>query len=82
MASRRQTSSRAKAVNSVERVKETVTPSKAPSKIDKTGLYDLHQVKRVLDDQVISVSIFASSLPLTSDADVTGRSFYIRLRFH
>lgn len=46
---------------------DSPTPSASPSspnsreKVDKSGLYDLAQIKRLLDDQVISVSIF--SLP-------------------
>lgn len=36
-------------------------PGPAISKLDKTGLYDLQQVKRVLDDHVIAVRVVNGS---------------------
>lgn len=37
----------------------TAPSSSVMSKVDKTGLYDLQQVKRVLDDLVIDVRVRA-----------------------
>lgn len=34
---------------------DTPEPNNARAKIDKSGLYDLAQVKRLLDDEVIAV---------------------------
>lgn len=49
--------------------------SSVMSKIDKTGLYDLQQVKRVLDDQVIDVSaLLRTPACRVASADVASRA--------
>lgn len=62
MATSRQRGTRSKAIavaekngTAVTRTDATASVSSVMSKVDKTGLYDLQQVKRVLDDQVIDV---------------------------
>jgi hypothetical protein len=62
MSTTRQRGMRAKAVAAAEQSGATTARSDAPSspssvmsRVDKTGLYDLQQVKRVLDDQVVDV---------------------------
>jgi hypothetical protein len=55
--SARQRGARAQANAAAARAGTAPAASEAvvTSKIDKTGLYDLQQVKRVLDDQIIAV---------------------------
>lgn len=41
----------------LQQTNSTDDANKNHPKIDKSGLYDLQQVKRLLDDEVISVSV-------------------------